>query len=79
MRSALTCPDVHRALTGEWTRPGLSAEVRVHLAECDPCSGYLSELRRRPAALRALAPPMGAGIGTAMLAQLRDVLRGLRR
>lgn len=79
MNSALECPEVHRALTGELTRPGLSDAVRKHLAECEPCRAYLGELRRRPATLRALAPPMTASMGAAMLAQLRDLLRGLRR
>lgn len=79
MSSALECPEVHRALTGELTRPGLAAAVREHLAACEPCRAYLGELRRRPATLRALAPPMRASMGVAMLAQLRDVLRGLRR
>ena len=77
MTDPVDCTTVRAALTGELTRPGLSARVPAHLEYCDDCRRFLAEQRRRPALLRALSPPLSAARAGAILDRLKMVLRGL--
>ena len=73
----VSCEQTRLALAGEHVRPGVAAEVRGHLSGCASCRRYLTEQRRRPARLRALAPEMAPARSAELLEHLRQVVRGL--
>src|SRR4051794_32211187 len=64
------CGDIRRMLSDGDGRVLRGRGVRGHLRECSDCRRFRADLEQRPAALRALAPPLPVGGAAALLASL---------
>jgi len=62
------CETVQRALSDADGRVLRGRRIRAHLRSCRTCSQFRAAMRTRPADLRALASPLPAGAGAAVLA-----------
>jgi len=64
---AMDCESVRRTLSDGDRRMLRGMRMRGHLRACAGCSDFEAGLRRRPAQLAALAPPLPLAVGAAML------------
>jgi len=64
---AMDCETVRRTLSDGDRRMLRGMRVRGHLRACPGCSGFEAAMRRRPAQLTALIPPLPAAAAAAML------------
>jgi RNA polymerase sigma factor (sigma-70 family) len=62
------CETVQRALSDADGRVLRGRRIRAHLRSCRTCRQFRAAMRARPADLRALASPLPAGAGAAVLA-----------
>lgn len=65
----MTCLDVQRLLSDGDGRVRRGRKLRAHLRACDACAGFDAALRRRPADLALLAPPLPAAVAAGLLAR----------
>jgi RNA polymerase sigma factor (sigma-70 family) len=73
---ATPCFDVQHALSAGDGRVLRARGVRAHLRSCAGCRTFRADLQRRPGELAALAPPLPAGVGAALLASLPEAAVG---
>jgi RNA polymerase sigma factor (sigma-70 family) len=66
----MPCHDVRRMLSDGDGRTLRGRGVRAHLRSCPDCRRFKSDLERRPAALRMLAPPLPVAGAATLLSQL---------
>ena len=66
----MACDDIRRALSDADGRVLRGRRVRAHLRSCDGCRDFGSAMRARPQMLSAMAPPLPAAAGAALLAHL---------
>src|SRR3954469_25247617 len=66
----MACHDIRRMLSDGDGRVLRGKGMRAHLRACSDCRRCREDLEHRPAALRALAPPLPVGAGGALLAQV---------
>jgi RNA polymerase sigma factor (sigma-70 family) len=64
------CETVQRALSDADGRVLRGRRIRAHLRSCRACRQFQAAMRTRPADLRALASPLPAGAGAAVLASV---------
>ena len=64
---AMECESIRRALSDADGRVLRGRRVRAHLRSCRGCSDFAGALRSRPQNLAALAPPLPAAAGAALL------------
>jgi RNA polymerase sigma factor (sigma-70 family) len=67
---AMVCGEVQRALSDGDGRVRRGRRMRAHLRSCRSCRRFDAALRRRPAELAALAPPLPAAASLGLLSQL---------
>ena len=65
-----SCEEIRRTLSERDGRRARGRRVRGHLKACPGCEAFLTALRRRPAQLAALAPPLPAAAGVSLLGDL---------
>lgn len=65
---AMACEDIRRAVSDADGRVLRARRVRAHLRSCRGCRDFSTALRRRPQQLGAIAPPLPAAAGAALLA-----------
>jgi RNA polymerase sigma factor (sigma-70 family) len=66
----MICADVQRTLSDGDGRVRRGRRMRAHLRGCDACRSFDAALRRRPADLAALAPPLPAAAAAGLAARL---------
>jgi hypothetical protein len=66
----MACEEVLRILSDGDGRALRGRALRSHLRSCASCQSFRAALKHRPAELAALAPPMPAAAGIALLAHL---------
>ena len=67
---AMECDEICRALSDGDGRGRRARRIQAHLRECGGCRDFAASLRRRPAELAALAPPLPVAVSGALLAHL---------
>jgi RNA polymerase sigma factor (sigma-70 family) len=67
---AMECAEVQRALSDGDGRVLRGRRLRAHVRSCRPCRQFKAALAQRPADLAALAPPLPAAAGAALLGHL---------
>jgi RNA polymerase sigma factor (sigma-70 family) len=65
---SMICTDVQRLLSDGDGRVRRGRKLRAHLRTCDACAGFDAALRRRPADIALLAPPLPAAAAAGVLA-----------
>ncbi len=66
----MACEEIRRAISDADGRVLRGRRVRAHLRSCPGCRDFSSALRGRPQQLSALAPPLPAAAGVAVLAHI---------
>jgi RNA polymerase sigma factor (sigma-70 family) len=67
---SMVCEDVQRAVSHADGRTLRGRRLRAHLRDCGACAAFAAVIPQRSAELRALAPPLPAGIAAGILARL---------
>ncbi len=67
---AMDCDQICRGLSDGDGRERRARRIQAHLRECAGCREFEAGLRRRPAELAALAPPLPVAVSGALLAHL---------
>src|SRR5256714_771293 len=74
---AMACEDIRRVLSDGDGRARRGRALRAHLRTCSGCRDFQRALEERPGQFAALAPPLPAAAGAALLAHLLPGAKGL--